>query len=98
MTLLAAIGAKALFLLYAWLAGAILASVLSRRKGYGERVGLASGLLVPVVGALAWLLWPAKPDSIWKVQGPLGRGTKTVAEARAELAEPGDPPPSRPRR
>jgi len=84
MILFAAIGATALFLLYGWLAGAILASALSRRKGYGERVGLATGLLVPVLGAAVWLLWPAKPDSIWKVQGPLGRGGKTVAEARAE--------------
>ncbi|MDQ3241588.1 MAG: hypothetical protein M3Q43_09450 [Actinomycetota bacterium] len=84
MTPFAAIGATALFLLYAWLGGAILASVLSRRKGYGERVGLASGLLVPVVGALVWLVWPARPDSVWRVRGPLGRGGKTVAEARAE--------------
>lgn len=84
MTPFAAIGATALFLLYAWLAGAIIASELSRRKGYGERVGLASGLLVPVVGAVVWLVWPARPDSVWKVRGPLGRGGKTVAQARAE--------------
>ncbi len=84
MTAFAAIGATALFLLYAWLAGAIIASALSRRKGYGERVGLASGLLVPVVGAVVWLVWPAKPDSVWVVRGPLGRGSKTVAQARTE--------------
>ncbi len=84
MTPFAAIGATALFLLYAWLGGAIIASELSRRKGYGERVGLACGLLVPVVGALAWLVWPAKPDSVWRVRGPLGRRGKTVAQARAE--------------
>ena len=34
---LAAIGAKALYLLYVWLASAIVASYLSDRKGYGER-------------------------------------------------------------
>jgi hypothetical protein len=34
-----------------------------------------------------WLVWPAKSDSRWKVQGPLGRGDKTVAEARAEQSE-----------
>ena len=59
MTVLAAIGPQALFLLYGWLGGAILSSVLSSRKGYGERVGLATGLLVPMVGAVVWLVWPA---------------------------------------
>jgi hypothetical protein len=33
---LALIGATALYLLFAWLASAILASYLSSRKGYGE--------------------------------------------------------------
>ena len=37
---LALIGAKALYLLYAWLIGCIVASWLSDRKGYGERPGL----------------------------------------------------------
>jgi len=37
MTVLALIGAKALWLLYAWLASAIVASYLSNRKGYGDR-------------------------------------------------------------
>ena len=40
------LGAKALWLLYVWLASAIVASYLSERKGYGEKVGLASGLLL----------------------------------------------------
>jgi hypothetical protein len=82
----AVIGAKALYLLYAWLLSAIAASWLSARKGYGERPGLAAGLLLTVVGVVLWLVWPAKADSRWKVQGPLpfGRKGKTVAEARAE--------------
>ena len=84
MTLLALIGAKALYLTFAWLASAIVASALSDRKGYGKKIGLASGLLLNVVGVIVWLVWPAKADSRWKVQGPLGRGDKTVAEARAE--------------
>jgi fucose permease len=84
MILFAALGAKALFLLYAWLASAIVASYLSDRKGYGEKVGLACGLLLSAIGALIWLLWPAKPDSRWKLQGVFGSGGKTVAEARAE--------------
>ncbi|MEA2408220.1 MAG: hypothetical protein QOE69_2339 [Thermoleophilaceae bacterium] len=91
MTLvIAAIGAKALYLLYLWLASAIVASYLSERKGYGSKVGLAAGLLLTVVGVLIWLVWPARPDSRWKLQGPFGSGGgKTVAEARAER-EAGD--------
>ena len=86
---IALLGAKALWFTYAWLASAIIASYLSNRKGFGERPGLASGLLLPVVAPLAWLLWPAKPDSRWKLQGPFGRGKsgKTVAQMRAELDE-----------
>jgi hypothetical protein len=86
MTLvIAAIGAKALYLLYAWLASAIIASYLSERKGYSAKIGLAAGLLLSVVGVLVMLVWPARRDSRWKLQGPFGRGSgKTVAEARAE--------------
>ena len=84
MSFFAVIGAKALWLTYLWLASAIVASYLSARKGYGEKLGLAFGLLLSVVGAIIWLLWPAKPDSRWKLQGPFGSGGKTVAELRAE--------------
>lgn len=84
MTLLAAMGSKALWLLYLWLASAIAASYLSERKGYGSKVGLAFGLLLSLIGALIWLIVPARPDSRWKLQGAFGRGGKTVAEARAE--------------
>ena len=84
MDVLAVIGAQALWLTYAWLASAIIASYLSARKGYGEKVGLAFGLLLSVAGAIIWLLWPAKKDSRWKLQGPFGSGGKTVAELRAE--------------
>ena len=81
---LAVIGAKALWLLYAWLASAIVASYLSQRKGYGDKIGLAFGLLLSVVGVVIWLVWPARADSRWKLQGPFGSGGKTVAELRAE--------------
>ena len=92
MTLvLAQIGATALWLTYLWLASAIAASYLSARKGYGEKLGLAFGLLLSAAGVLIWLIWPAKADSRWKLQGPLGRGGKTVAQARAEGAG-GDEP------
>jgi hypothetical protein len=84
---IAAIGAKALYLLYAWLASCIAASYLSDRKGYGEKAGLGTGMVLSVVGVIVWLLWPARPDSRWKLQGAFGSGGKTVAEARAERAE-----------
>ena len=84
MTLLAAMGAKALYLLYLWLASAIVATYLSERKGYGSKLGLAFGLLLSVIGAVIWLIVPARPDSRWKLQGAFGSGGKTVAEARAE--------------
>ena len=84
MDLLAVIGSGALWLTYAWLASAIVASYLSARKGYGEKLGLAFGLLLSVGGVVVWLLWPAKPDSRWKLQGVFGTKGKTVAELRAE--------------
>ena len=73
MTVIAVIGAQALYLFLAWLASAIAASYLSGRKGYGERPGLASGLIFPIVSVIVWLLWPAKAESDWKVVGPFGR-------------------------
>jgi hypothetical protein len=87
VTVFALIGSKALYLLYVWLASAVVCSWLSERKGYGERLGLITGLLLTAVGVLIWLVWPARPASKWKVQGPLpflrrGRD-ETVAEARA---------------
>lgn len=65
MTIVAVIGEAALYLLYGWLLSAIVASFLSGKKGYGERVGLASGLLLTFIGVLIWLLMPAKPTSDW---------------------------------
>jgi hypothetical protein len=86
-TVLALIGAKALYLLYIWLASAIIASMLSSRKGYGEKPGLATGLLLSVVAILLWLVWPPKADSAWKLQGPFGRkkGASSLAAERAKL-------------
>jgi hypothetical protein len=69
MTVLALIGAKALWLLWAWLASAIIASMLSARKGYGEKPGLATGLLLSAVAIVVWLVWPARKDSLWKTEG-----------------------------
>ena len=81
------IGSAALWLMYLWLVSAIVASYLSERKGYGEKAGLATGLLLSAVGPLIWLIMPAKADSKWKTLGPFTRrkaedslapGAKTV--------------------
>ena len=95
-TVIALLGAKALYLTFAWLASAIVASWLSGRKGYGEKPGLASGFILTFFGVILWLVWPAKDDSRWKLQGPLpGRGGKPVAEARAEGTGAEGPAPDR---
>jgi hypothetical protein len=73
MMVFAFIGAKALYLLFVWLLSAAAASWLTDRKGYGERVGLAFGLILSAVGLLIVLLLPARPGSKWKVEGPLPR-------------------------
>jgi hypothetical protein len=67
------IGSLALWLMYAWLLAAIVASYLSGRKGYSEKAGLASGLLLHIIGVIAWLVIPAKEHSKWKSIGPFGR-------------------------
>jgi hypothetical protein len=67
------IGAKALYLLFAWLISAAAAAWLAERKGYAERVGLTLGLLLSVVGLLVMLLLPGRPGSKWKVQGRIPR-------------------------
>jgi hypothetical protein len=71
ITVFALLGAKALYLLWVWLASAIIASLLSARKGYGEKPGLATGLLLSALGVLIWLAWPARRDSKWKTEGIL---------------------------
>ena len=98
MTVIALVGVTALYLLFAWLLGAIVASWLSERKGYGEKPGLATGLCLSVIAVLVWLVWPARSDSKWKIQGPLPFGQKaggeTVAEARARGVGDHEPPPA----
>ena len=88
----AAIGAQALYLLFIWLASAIAASYLSGRKGYGERPGLASGLILPVISVIVWLVLPAKDESDWKVIGPFGRQSPTDAPVVAPGSEGGGQP------
>jgi O-antigen ligase len=73
MILFGLLGAAALWLLYGWLLAAIVSSYLSERKGYGEKPGLASGLLLYPIGVVMWLVWPAREGSKWKTIGPFGR-------------------------
>jgi hypothetical protein len=84
--LLATLGVKSLYLTYVWLLSSVGASWLSDRKGFGERPGLITGLLLSAFGLVIWLVWPAKSESRWKVQGAIPkRGQQqTVAEARAK--------------
>jgi hypothetical protein len=63
--ILAALGSKAFWLLYLWLGSAWGASELSARKGYGEKWGLGSGLLLSVIGLIIWIAVPPRPDSPW---------------------------------
>ena len=84
MLILAAdLGAKALWLLYLWLASAIAASELSKRKGYGEKWGLGTGLLLSFVGLIIWILVPARAESPWRQR----QARKAAAVDAADLAE-----------
>ena len=74
MTVLAVIGSSALYLLYGWLLSAIVASFLSGKKGYGERIGLACGLLLSVIAVLIWLVIPPRPTSDWGRRKAARRG------------------------
>jgi len=73
MTIAALIGAKALWLTYLWLGSAIAGAWLTGRKGYAERLGLAAGLFLSVIGVVICLLLPAKAGSVWKTRGAFGR-------------------------
>ena len=82
------IGATALWLMYAWLLAAIVGSYLSNRKGYGEKPGLATGLLLHFLGVVFWLFVPAKPHSKWKTLGPFGRRKAEEIAPQAAAAAP----------
>jgi hypothetical protein len=92
LTVFAVLGSKALWLTYAWLASAIAASYLSGRKGYGERVGLAFGLLLNFIGVIVWLIVPPKADSLWKKVGPFGSRAKSRPAPAEDTAA--TPPPA----
>jgi type VI protein secretion system component VasK len=79
----AAVGAKAFYLLMIWLASAIAASELSKRKGYGEKWGLGTGLFLSVIGLIIWIFVPARAESPWRQK----QARKAAAVDAADLAD-----------
>jgi hypothetical protein len=75
---LAVIGTAALWLTFVWLASAIIASLLSEVKGYGERWGLVTGIVFSVLGAFIWAVWPPREISRWKLHGGLSGSARTT--------------------
>ncbi len=76
--LLAVIGAAALWLTFVWLGSAIIASLLSDAKGYGEKVGLVTGTILTVLGAFAWAVVPPRDISRWKLHSGLSGPARTT--------------------
>ena len=57
-----------------WLLSAIFSSELSRSKGYGEKVGLGTGLILSVLGPVIWLVIPPKDATAeWNERKPWQR-------------------------
>ncbi len=54
------IGAWAFVALIVWLGSAWIASSISVRKGYSEKAGLGTGMLLSALGVLIWLVIPAR--------------------------------------
>jgi hypothetical protein len=90
MTSFAVIGATALYLLFLWLLSAIVASWLSDRKGYGEKAGLATGLLLSLVAVIVWLAFPPRAGSLWKTEGPLPPRNRRVQTPETAARAPSD--------
>jgi membrane protein implicated in regulation of membrane protease activity len=76
----AQVGAKAFYFLMIWLASCIAASELSKRKGYGEKWGLGTGLFLSLIAVVIWAIIPARSESPW-------RQKQQRKAAAAELAE-----------
>jgi hypothetical protein len=75
---LAVIGTAALWLTFVWLASAIIASLLSDAKGYGEKLGLVTGTVLTVLGAFVWAVWPPREISRWKLHEGLSGPARTT--------------------
>ena len=75
---LAVIGTAALWLTFVWLGSAILASLFSSAKGYGENWGLVTGAILSLAGAFVWAVWPAREISRWKLHEGLSSKGRTA--------------------
>jgi hypothetical protein len=75
---LAVIGTAALWLTFVWLASAILASLFSDAKGYGEKLGLVTGAFLSLAGAFIWAVWPPREISRWKLHEGLSSTARTA--------------------
>jgi hypothetical protein len=75
---LAVIGAAALWLTFVWLGSAIIASLISEAKGYGEKWGLVTGTMFSVLGAFVWAVFPPREISRWKLHGGLSAQARTA--------------------
>jgi hypothetical protein len=83
---IAAIGWKALLLMYIWLLSAIAGAALSRSKGYGEKPGLGTGLLLTVLGPIIWLFVPPKDENAeWHTRKPWQRRRKPTEAEMSDL-------------
>lgn len=83
---IAALGYKALILMYIWLGSAIVASTLSRSKGYGEKPGLGTGMLLTVLGPVIWLFVPPKDENAeWHTRKPWQRRRKPTESEMSDL-------------
>ena len=85
----AAGGAIYLYLCYLWLLSAIFAAELSRSKGYGEKAGLGTGLILSVLGPIIWLIVPPRDATAeWHERKPWQRRHKPrEAEMAGEAAD-----------
>ena len=89
----AAIGYKALLLLYLWLLSAIASSILSKSKGYGEKPGLGTGLLLSALGPIIWLFVPPRDElAEWHTRKPWQRRKKPQESEMAGSSASGHGP------
>jgi hypothetical protein len=78
MSVIAVIGTAALWLTFVWLGSAIIASLFSDLKGYGEKTGLVTAAGLSVVGAFGWAVWPPREISRWKLHEGLSGSARTA--------------------
>ena len=83
---------KYLLFLFAWLLGGAIGGYLAERKGYGEKIGIVTGLCLSIIAALIWAVMPPRDNSDWKLKGPWGSERKDAAVPVGPQDEPSLPP------